>query len=502
MRAVEPRVEESGLGEGLGQGLGRRAVHGAAVTVVGQGAKVLLQTLSVIILARLLSPSDYGLFAMVMAVAGVAEIFRDFGLSQAAVQAKTLSREQRDQLFWINTAIGVVLALSVYFGAWLIAAFFRHDELVPLIQALSLVFLVNGAATQFRASLTRSLRFTALAVIDFLSTVVGLAAAIAFALSGFGVWSLVLQVLISSLVVLLASVICSRWLPGRPRRGTQIGGFLRFGWHMVATQVVTYVGNNADTVTIGLVFGAAPLGNYNRPYQLVMNIANQLRSPISNVAIPVLSRLQDAGAKYWEFARVGQLALGYTLVAGLAVATGAAVPITDILLGHEWVASAPILSMLSAAAIFQTLAYFGYWIYVSKGITKALFKFNLVGVGVKVVFLVVGAFWGVNGVAAGYLISTFLKWPLSLYWIARSVEQVPIRMFVTGFLRMSALAGLGAASAFLATVLLANQGRWAQVLVAMAAAVLVYALGLFVPAVRRDVADLLSAASRLRKKQL
>ncbi len=471
------------------------------MTIVGQLGRVLVQTLSVVILARLLSPSDYGLFAMVAAVAGIAEVFRDFGLSQAAVQAKTLSKEQRDLLFWINSAIGVVLALLVFGGAWVIAGFFRHPELVPLIQALSVVFFLNGVATQFRASLTRSLRFTALVVIDFVSTLAGLATAIGLAFAGFAVWALVFQLMVQSLVVLIASVAYCRWLPGLPRRGAEIRSFLRFGWNMVATQVITYVGNNADTVTIGVVFGAAPLGTYNRPYQLVMNIANQLRAPISNVAIPVLSRLQDAGYRYWEFARVGQLALGYTLVAALAVATGAAVPITDILLGHEWIDSAPILSMLSAAAIFQTLAYFGYWIYVSKGITKALFNFNLVGVAVKVVFLVVGAFWGVNGVAAGYLISTLLKWPLSLIWIARSVENVPIRVFVVGFLRMSALAGLGAGGAFLATLWTSHYGSWVQSIAALAMVVIVYVVALVVPSVRRDVGDLVSAASKLRRER-
>lgn len=485
-----------------GGGLGRRAVRGVTVTVLGQFGRVVIQTLSVVILARLLTPSDYGLFAMLLVVAGIAEIFRDFGLSQAAVQAKTLSREQRDMLFWINTLIGIALALAVYFGSWLIATFFGHEELVPLVQALTILFLLNGAATQFRASLTRSLRFTALVVIDFSSTLLGLAAAVWLALAGFGVWALVLQLILQAVVVLLSSAMVSRWLPGRPRRGTDIGGFLRFGWHMVATQLISYVGKNADTVTIGLAFGTAPLGIYNRPYQLVMNIANQLRSPISNVAIPVLSRLQDAGHRYWEFARVGQLALGYTLVVVLALATGAAVPITDILLGHAWIVSAPILSMLSAAAIFQTLAYFGFWIYVSKGITAALFKYNLVSVAVKVVCLVGGSLWGVNGVAAGYLISTFISWPLSLYWIARNVDQVPIKMFVTGFLRMSALAGGGAGAAFLATRWLAHAGRWEQAFAALAALMMVYVAALVIPAVRRDVATLLSAAGKLRRKQL
>ncbi|MCX7523038.1 lipopolysaccharide biosynthesis protein [Microbacterium sp. STN6] len=485
-----------------GDGLGRRAVRGATVTIVGQVGRVVVQTLSVVVLARLLTPNDYGLFAMVVSVAGIAEVFRDFGLSQAAVQAKTLSTAQRDALFWVNSAIGVALGLIIFFGSWTIAGFFRHPELVPLTQAISVVFVINGVATQFRASLTRSLRFTALVLIDFGSTLAGLGLAIVLGILGFGVWALAFQLIVQSAVVLGAAAAICRWLPGRPRRGVGVRSFLRFGSHMVATQIITYAGNNADTVTIGLAFGAAPLGIYNRPYQLVMNIANQLRAPITNVAIPVLSRLQDAPKRYWEFARVGQLALGYTIVAALSVATGAAGPLTEILLGHKWLESAPVLSLLSASAALQTLGYFGYWVYVSKGITKALFNFNLVSVILKIAFLVVGAFWGVTGVAAGYFLSTLIKWPLSLAWIARAIDGVPIRVFVYGFVRMATLAGLGAGAAFLATLLTEPYGHWLQAIAALCAVLCTYALALLLPAVRRDVADLAAAARMLKREPI
>ena len=97
--------------------LGRRAARGALVTLTGQAARILIQLTSVVVLARLLDPRDYGVLAMVLAVVGVGEIFRDFGLSSAAVQAKDLTLHQRDNLFWINTAIGVVLAVLVFAAA-------------------------------------------------------------------------------------------------------------------------------------------------------------------------------------------------------------------------------------------------------------------------------------------------------------------------------------------------------------------------------------------------
>ena len=103
---------------------------------------------------------------------------------------------------------------------------------------------------------------------------------------------------------------------------------------MVATQLVTYVGNNVDTVVIGVRFGASQLGIYNRAFHLVMNTANQLRAPITSVAVPILSRLQGEGARYWDFVRVGQVGLGYTIVVVLAFVIGAAVPVTALLLGR------------------------------------------------------------------------------------------------------------------------------------------------------------------------
>ena len=225
--------------EGSADGLGRRAVRGAAVTSVGQALRILIQLASVVIMARLLSPADHGLFAMVMSIAGIAEVFRDFGLSQAAVQAPTLSRAQRSNLFWVNSAIGAALAVLVFLSSWGIAALYGREELAPLAQLASLAFLVNGLATQHRAGLNRALRFGALAIADVLASVAGLGVGVSLALAGAGPWALVAQLLGSSLATLVLVVALGRWLPGLPRRGVPIRGFIRFGWNLVAMQLVT-----------------------------------------------------------------------------------------------------------------------------------------------------------------------------------------------------------------------------------------------------------------------
>jgi PST family polysaccharide transporter len=438
---------------------------------------------------------------MVMSVAGIAEVFRDFGLSQAAVQAPVLTTPQRSNLFWINSAMGAALAVAVFLSSWGIAALYGVEELAPLAQLASISFLLNGLATQFRASLNRALRFTALSTTDVIAALVGLGVGAGAALAGVGPWALVAQLLGAALATLVLVAVFAGWLPGLPRRGVPIGEFIRFGWNMVATQMVTYVGNNVDSVVIGVRFGAAQLGIYNRAFHLVMNTANQLRTPITSVAVPILSRLQGEGVRYWDFVRVGQVGLGYTIVVALAFVIGAAVPVTELLLGPRWAEVAPVLSLLAIAAVFQTLNSASYWVYVSKGITGPLFRYNLVSVTIKIACILIGSQWGLIGVAVGYAIAPVLSWPISLLWISRVIDGVPVRTLAWGIVRMALLAGWGALAAYGAVTLAEPGGVWVQVPASAIATVAAYALAALLPVVRRDLGELRTMLRLLRRER-
>ena len=384
-------------------GLGRRAARGAFLTVGGQGTRMVIQLLSVTVLARLLTPSDYGLLAMVVVIVGIGEIFRDFGLSSAAVQAPTLSEGQRDNLFWINTGIGLVLATAVFAAADLVAALYGRAELAGVARALCGTFLLNGLATQYRADLIRRFRFGQLAAADITAPAVSLVAAVAAALAGWGYWALVVANLAQSTTLLVGLMVGGRWLPGRPRRGEPMRDLLRFGWRLVGTQLIGYAGNNTDTLIVGLSMGPVPLGLYNRAFRLLMTPLIQLRAPSTTIALPVLSRLQDDPERYATFVQRGQMALGYTLVAGLGLVAAAAEPITTIFLGDNWLSVTPILRLLAVAGIFQTLAYVGYWVYLSRNLTADLLRFTIIEAAIKAACILGGSHWGIVGVAASNL---------------------------------------------------------------------------------------------------
>lgn len=482
------------------QSLQRTAARGVLPTGLGLVARLAIQVLTVVVLARLLDPRDYGLVAMVVAVVGVGEILRDFGLSSAAIQAATLSRAQRTNLFWLNSAIGAAIGVVVFALAVPLAALYDEPALVAITRALAVTFLLNGMMTQYRADLVRAMRFGAVARTDVLAPALALLTAVGLALAGAGYWALVAQQLVQSVVALTAFGLSAGWLPGRYDRTAPMRGLYTFGRNLLISQLIGYLANNVDSLTIGYRFGAAPLGIYNRAFQLLMNPLNQVRAPSVTVALPVLSRA-GVSAAFDQIVRTGQLVLAYPVTVALAVLTGVAVPLVEVLLGDAWAQVPPVLRLLAVAGIFQTLSYVGYWVYLARGLTRDLMQYTLVSAAIRIACIVVGSIWGVVGVAAGYAIAPMLAWPISLWWLNR-VTPVPVRSLYGGAGRVLAVGVVSAAATWLAVAALPDANPWWQCLAGgVAGLAAAAACAVTVPALRRDAVTLRHAGrAALRRK--
>lgn len=457
-------------------------------TMGAQGVRILLQLISVVTLSRLLTPHDYGLLAIVLVVIGIGEIFRDFGLTSASVQAPELSDGQRDNLFWINTGIGVVLAIAMFFSAWPVQAFMHAPELIGIVHVLSVTFVLNGLTTQYRAQLMRALRFKAMAVIDIVSVTVALGSAIGAALLGAGYWALVLQQIVSSAALLLGAVIAGRWLPRWYSQRYPISSFIRFGWNLVAANLLTYAGKQVDTVIVGGRFGTDSLGVYNRAYQLIMSTFSQIRSPLSDVAIPVMSRVQKDEDRFDSYVVSGQITLGYGLGIPIALVAGLADPVVHIMLGSQWTQAVPYMRLFCGATLMSTLAFVGYWVYVSRGLGRQLFRYSLVEVGIRVVCITVGSFFGMLGVAAGVFVEPLLSWSLSVYWLSR-VTPVPVKYLWLGGFRIIGLTVTVMGTSW-ATASAIGAGAWLNLLGGASIGTLAGLASLLIPAYRRDAHEL------------
>lgn len=482
-----------------GPSLATKAGRGAVVTMAGQVVRILILLAGIVILARLLTPTDYGLTAMVLAIVGVGELLRDFGLSSAAIQAKTLSKGQRANLFWINVGIGAAITGIVAALAQPIAAFYSDPRLVWVTVALSSTFLLNGIATQFRADLTRRFRFGQLAVIEIAAQALALGIAIVLALSGWGYWALVAQQVLQVLFQVVALPIIGGWWPGLPVRGERMRGLLRFGGGLVASQVLVYASRNVDSIVIGRVFGAYDLGFYNRAFQFMMLPLNQINAPSSRVALPTLSRLQDEPKRYGEFLLFGQTALLNVVTVILAFGAAQATPVIAVALGPQWAESVPLFQILAIAGFFQAAAYATYWVFVSQGRTTQLFWYTMTTRPVVIALIVVGAIWGVEGVAWMYAVSSALLWPIGCLWLAGRSTAPMGTLFLNG-LRIGSVYAVAAGASYLTTIALPGDAVLLRLGVGFAAFVAALALlALLIPPFRRDLTQIVHARRYLRR---
>lgn len=409
--------EKSGDGS-----VGRTATRGAGVTVGAQLARMIIQMASLVVLSHLLSPGQFGLVAMVTSIVNVADIIRDFGLSSAAIQSKDITVGERTNLFWTNLGIGTLCSLLVAGLAPVLADFYHEPRVKGITLALAGLFILSGANTQHRADLARSLRFGALAFTDVTAQLIAVAGSITAAALGAGYWAIVIQQVLMVASTLVLNVVQTRWIPGLPRRDASIRRFLKFGTGVLGTNIIGYVINNVDNVSIGHYWGGYDLGYYSRAFNLLQMPMTQINAPLGRVALPLLSKYQDDNASMQRYYARFQGAVVYTLGVAFGIAAALSSPIVHIMLGSKWHMAGPIFGILALSGIFKAIDSASYQVWLAKGLTGRLMKFYLVSRPVMIAMILAGLPWGPKGVAIGVLVSSVAHWSVSTWYLCRCAK--------------------------------------------------------------------------------
>ena len=354
------------------------------------------------ILARLLGPKDFGLVGMVTAFTGVLELFRDFGLSAAAVQRANVTEEQISTLFWINIVVGIALGLLALALAPLIADFYHEPRLSAVAAVLALGFLLNATGVQHSVLLQRQMRFTALAVISTLALFVSTAIAISGALLGYGYWSLVAMTVTQPFANTVGLWLASGWIPGMPRKRAGIRSMMHFGGTLTLNGLVVYFASNFEKVLLGRFWGADAIGIYGRAYQLIRMPTDSLNSTIGEVAFSALSRIQHDAARVRSYFLKGySLVLAMTLPL-LMVCALFADDMIYVLLGPKWKEAGLIFRLLAPMILVFATANPLSWLLSSLGLVGRLLKMALVIAPVMILGYFLGLPYGPKGVALAY----------------------------------------------------------------------------------------------------
>lgn len=375
----------------LGRDLARRSTRSGAAVLVGQGLTTVITLGATAVLARLLTPVDYGLVGMVAAVTAFIVCFRDLGLTQATVQRDDITHEQVSNLFWINAVVGLVGAGLAAVLAYPIAWFYGEPELVPITLALALAFPLTAVGAQHRAILQRRMRFRALAVVRVLATLVGFAVAVVVALATANYWALVAAELVTAAMLSAGPWLASGWTPGLPKRRVSVRSLVRFGAFLALTNLLGAAQRNVDKVVVGRAFGDAALGAYSRAYAILFLPITQLTQPLTQVALPTLARMQDEPERFRAFYRRGLSTVALLAVPGAAFTFVAADPIVRALLGSQWGLATPIVRALAPALMVGSLNVATAWPYLALGRTDRQFRWLCIATAVYVPAFIVAA---------------------------------------------------------------------------------------------------------------
>ncbi len=478
-------------------GLGRKSLYSGMTVVAARGINIFVQLASTILLAHILSPKDFGLVALVVALVGLAQMLIDFGTTEASAQKTRITQDEISTLFWFNTAIGFSLAVLLCAGSGLVSSIFDEPSLKAIAIVMSFTFILTALSTQYYALMRRAMCFRQIATIDVTSNVIGSIVAVAMAMTGWGYWSLVAKAVVTPALSAAGLWVCCRWVPGRPRYSAEVKELLGFGTGVTGFTVTDYVAKSADRFAIGYFYGAGPLGYFQNAYTIYGNLLSILTEPLHNIAVSGLSKLRHNTEDLKRSWATALSSLSFYSAPAFAMLAVTGQDVVVILLGEKWVAAGPLLCIFAVRGIAHSVERTLGWMHVAAGRSDRWMWWGCFSTVCQIVALIAGLPFGVIGIATSYTIVMYLLFIPTLVYAGR-----PLGVGTKDVLRTvgpQTAGGLFAAALAFVTqhMLLAEFPQLARILISATiclAAYLIFVVGIF-----RMTAPLHLAYSLLRE---
>jgi PST family polysaccharide transporter len=430
-----------------GQGLRRAAVRGVGATIAGQAASFAVQIGSVVILARLLTPADFGIVTMVTTFS---LLFRSFGLNgftELIMQREEMSHSLASNLFWLNLGIGTVLTLAFAASGSLLAHFYHNPAVAEVTKGMSLTIGLGCLGWIHLGLLQRAMRFRTAAIIGFVGQLLLVMVSIILALAGWHYWALVWGSVTQVVVVAASAWIACRWVPSWPRRvpGTVSG--LKFAMNVYAHCAFSYSTHNTDNLLVGWRYGAGALGLYKKAYDLFVLPETQLLAPMSAVVVSTLSRVSGNRE---QFQRYFLRAISVLALVGMGIGADFALVGTDLirfLLGPGWEEAGRIFALFGPGIGVMLLYNTHGWVHLSIGRPERWFRWGLMEFVCTASLFLLALHWGPSGIALAWTISYFLLMFPGFWYAGKPIGMGvgPVFAAIWKFFAASVGAGVGTA---------------------------------------------------------
>jgi O-antigen/teichoic acid export membrane protein len=407
----------------------KRVLSGAGWAGFSQIAVTITRMAVAIVVARLLTPDDYGLAALTLVFISLVMVFSDLALGAALVQRKTLTEDDRSTAFWMTVGAGALFTVLGVLCSGPVAALYGEPETEPLFAVLSVTFIVYALGATQQSLLLRDMQFRRLEGLTIVGTVVASPVAIGLAAAGTGPWAIIGQQIAIAACTSALMWRASSWRPSLRFSRASLKDLWSFSGFLVGHRLLYYLYQNADKFIIGRAVGAAAVGVYAIAYNVMLAPAARIGGPLQRVLAPTFSRMQDEPQRIAEaWARVVRMIAAITVpaMAGIMVV---APDFISVALGEQWMEAAPILQVLAWVGILQAIQSLNVDILMARDRTGLMFRFTAVFTTVQIAGFLVGINWGVMGLAVAFAITSTVIEPVLTVITARVIGVSPMIFF-------------------------------------------------------------------------
>ncbi|MCM3569378.1 MOP flippase family protein [Neobacillus mesonae] len=416
--------------------LKQKAIKGVKWTSISTISIVILQVLQLIVLGRIFDSTVFGLMGMVLVVIGFADMFVDMGISNAIIQSQQISKKELSSLYWLNILSGALIAILIWISAPLIVHLFREPRLSNLINLTALMFIITPIGQQYRALLQKELKFNLIAVVEVLSTFLGVVFSIILGYLGFGVMSLVLgQLIIVTFRTLLLLVNGRKYY--RPQRHFKLSDtkpFLSFGLYQMGESTINYFNTKIDSIMLGRLLGPTALGYYTMANNIIILPSTKINPIITRVTFPIFSKIQNDSERLKEgFLQLLKLVsfINFPIFFGLFITAHLFIP---VIFGEKWIESVRLLQILCGVGLLRSIGNPIGSLLMATGKVKISFQFNVIKLFTQIPGIIFAAYtWGLIGVAITYLILQIFYTGLSYFYLIRKVLGPCFYLYIKTF---------------------------------------------------------------------
>ncbi|WP_312489838.1 lipopolysaccharide biosynthesis protein [Sphingomonas sp.] len=423
-------------------GYRRKVMGGAVTTLVAQMFRVAATIGSVIVVSRILSPADYGIYAMAAPVTGFAFLFQNVGFDHAVVQSDEVSDVQLSSLFWLNIGLCLVLAIALVAAGPLVSLFYGNTQAGILVAASGLLVIATAPNPLYNALLNRQMRFQAQNVADIVSSATMFVFTVTAALILRSYWALLVGAITSTIVNTLSFLYLERWRPRLTFQWASIAPMVRFGGGISVYGFALFITRNIDKVLLARFWGATTLGFYDRAFRLMSAPLQNFTAPLSRIILPVLARTREEPQRYRRAYLVFVQGVVTCAIPGVVAASIGSDAAVRVLLGDKWQAAGPIFSWLSAASVLLLINETVPWLMMSSNRSKLIMNWGLFASATVVIGFLIGLPWGAVGMAKACFFGELARTPI-LFWLAARGTAVRVRDLA----RLHIVTGLSVAAA-------------------------------------------------------